>query len=120
MPADLSPVTNPSAQEALSTVQGNRTVLLVPLKDGSVAVFGRDFQLHAILDSAPSFEELVDLSTELFLKLFNRRAEYEFLGEPSDAVWKRDAIRAQRDHDRGRTVPRTIPRPGIAFDLGEE
>ena len=66
---DLNPVTNPDAQEALSRVQGNATVMLLPLSSGRVAVLGRDFQLHDILDQAPDTEGLITLSTELALKL---------------------------------------------------
>ncbi len=118
---DLSPVTNPDAQEALSRVQGNTTVMLVPLKNGSVAVFGRDFSLHAILDEAPSYNELVNLSTELALKLLSRRAEAAFYGEPSDKDWKRDILRARRSEGHSSTNRIIQPKSvGVAFDLGEE
>ena len=112
--SDLSPTTNPDAQEALSAVQSNRTVLVLPLKSGRFAIFGRDYQLHAIFDQAPSAQELQDLSTEIFLKLFNRRAEYEFLGEPSDKQWKADRLSSHRSSP--------VPKPrsqAIAIDIGE-
>jgi len=66
---------NPDARKHWSLAQSNQTVMLLPLKSGRIAVFGRDFQLHAILDQTPSFNELVDLSTELALRLHKSKGK---------------------------------------------
>ena len=61
----MNPATNPDVQEALSLVQGNKTVMILPLSSGKFAIFGRDFQLYEIWDFAPDAEALRELSLTL-------------------------------------------------------
>lgn len=48
--------TDPRELEALSRRYGNATLLLLPLRDGSFALFGNDRQLIALYDSLPDAE----------------------------------------------------------------
>lgn len=55
---DLSPATNPDAQEALSRLYSNCCVLVLPLKSGKFAIIDRSYQLYTILDSPPDADAL--------------------------------------------------------------
>jgi len=93
---DLNPATNPDAQAALSRRYGNSTVMVLPLDSGRFAIFGRDGQIHTILDDAPSADELRTLSSALAQKLASRTAEARFYGEPDDKVLTRDFRQAAK------------------------
>jgi hypothetical protein len=99
--------------EADSIRYGNRTILLVPLSSGNLAIFGRDFQLHTILTDAPTTAELQRLSEELNTKLAQRLrldAELRFYGEPTPRQQARDL----RQSVRRRTDPNS---PGQVLDI---
>jgi len=91
--SSYDPITDPDTQEALSIRYSNSTVLIVPLRSGNFAIFGRDFQLHTILDEAPSTSDLRRISAELQVKLSRRRAEEAFYGAPDDKTLARDLKR---------------------------
>jgi hypothetical protein len=100
--------------------------LILPLRSGRFAIIDRsDYQLAAILDTAPTAAELLDFSKAQSQKMGLLRmltSEARFLGEPSDQDWKRDVLRARRAETVHRSTNRIIqPRSvGVAFDLGEE
>jgi hypothetical protein len=105
----LDPTTNPDAQEALSTRYGSEALILVVLKSGNIAIFGRDSQLHTILYDAPSVDELRRLSREIATKLLRQKvldAESAFLGEPSDRQMARDLRREASGERRAVSIPR--------------
>lgn len=107
---DLDPTTNPNAQKALSRAQSNRTVVLLPLDDGDIAIFDRSYALHAIVDEAISHERLSALSDLFFNKLANRTQEARFYGEPDDRSFAKDL-------KNGRQPPRTTREQGQIIDI---
>lgn len=114
----FNPQTNPRVREALSLRYSNSTILLLPLRDQSIAVFGRDFLLHKILEEMPSFNELQQLSIELRQKLTARSAfaaEQKFYGEPGVMDLARD-LKHQRRAENYQPKQNT-GRPSQAIDL---
>jgi hypothetical protein len=99
---DRNPVTNPQVQEALSRKYSNRTLILLPLDNGDVAVFDRGFNLHMVLDSSDesmSFDQMATLSKVFHAQLMSRTAEARYYGEPDDRSYAKDL-------KNGRTPPK--------------
>ena len=93
-PHELHPSYSPKAQEALSRAQGNATVMIYPISSGGIAIFGRDFRLHAIIeDNELTAEKIREFSITLEQKIKQKlkfNAESRFYGEPNDKQFARD------------------------------
>lgn len=109
MDPDLNPVTNPDAQEALSRKYSNRTLILLPLDSGAVAIFDRSFGLHLIVndnDENISYDQLRSLSKVFFTQLTSRKAEASYYGEPDDRQYAKDlkTVRTPKFERRGKPL----------------
>ncbi len=94
--SNLNPTTSPDVQEALSNRYGNRTILVLPLSSGNLAIFGKDHQLERILPrEACRPESLEYSSTEAALRLSTASAAH-FFGEPDAKQLARDIRNAER------------------------
>jgi hypothetical protein len=84
--------------EAASVRYSNKVILLVPLSSGKIAIYGRNgMELYAILDAAPSLDEIAQFSAQSFTRCAKQLADYElskFLGEPSATQQARDLKRS--------------------------
>jgi hypothetical protein len=59
-----SSTSTPDELAALSRRYGNATILLLPLGNGKLAVFARDYQLREIVDEAPTVDQLESWSRQ--------------------------------------------------------
>lgn len=104
----LDPTTNPAAQEALSRLYGNASVIILPLTRGGFAILDRSFYLHAILDEPPDANDLraySDLFATRLAQLSRVAAESAFYGEPGADALARDI---RRGHQQFSRRPRTL------------
>jgi hypothetical protein len=79
-------------QQALSRVQGNKTLLILPLDSGRFALFDRALTLQKIVDELDP-QELRNLSQESNLMLSSISSAARFYGEPSPTELARDLRR---------------------------
>lgn len=119
---NFDPTSSPQAQEALSRLYGNASVIILPLQTGGFAILDRSFYLHAILDEPPDANDLQNYSRDFAARLaqLNRvRAESAYLGEPDATELARDIKRANREPfaRRARTLRDSHSTEAIEIDL---